>query len=50
MKSIGLLFTLFYTFVSFGQAKIDYSAIDSPISKIPYSATLTTTAIPNFTS
>jgi hypothetical protein len=48
MKSIGLLFTLFYTFVSFGQAKIDYSAIDSPISKIPYSATLTTTAIANF--
>jgi hypothetical protein len=33
MKS-HVLFTLFYTSVSFGQAKVDYSAIDSPISKI----------------
>jgi hypothetical protein len=48
MKSISLLFTLLFASVSFGQAKIDYSAIDSPIFKIPYSATLTTAAIANF--
>lgn len=48
MKSIGLLFTLFCISLSFGQAKTDYSAIDSSISKIPYSATLTTAAIVNY--
>lgn len=48
MKSIGLLFTLLCASVCFGQAKIDYNAIDSSISKIPCNATLTTAAIASY--
>ncbi|MBX9887973.1 MAG: hypothetical protein K2Y30_08585 [Flavobacteriaceae bacterium] len=45
MKSIGLFYALLYVSFSFGQAKADYSRIDGPISKIPASATVSTTAI-----
>ena len=45
MKSHVLVFTLLFASFSFGQAKADYSRVDSPISKIPASATVSTAAI-----
>lgn len=48
MKPIGLLFILLHCATSFGQAKMDYSSIDSQISKIPPSATNSTAAIANY--
>ncbi|MBC5840163.1 hypothetical protein H8R23_01995 [Flavobacterium sp. F-380] len=45
MKSSVLVFTLLFVSLSFGQAKADYSRVDSPISKIPASATVSTAAI-----
>ena len=48
MKSLVLFYALLYVSFSFGQAKADYSRIDSPISKIPTSATVSTAAIANY--
>jgi hypothetical protein len=45
MKSHVLVFTLLFVSLSFGQAKADYNRVDSPISKIPASATVSTAAI-----
>ena len=45
MKSRVLVFTLLFVSLSFGQAKADYNRVDSPISKIPASATVSTAAI-----
>jgi hypothetical protein len=48
MKSIYLLFSLFFSILSFGQTIANYTDVDTKMAAIPNNATVTTDAISNY--
>ena len=48
MKNIFLLFSLFFTLLSFGQVNTEYALVDTKMAAIPTNATTSTTAIAKY--
>lgn len=48
MKNIFLLFSLFFTLLSFGQVNTEYTLVDTKMAAIPTNATTSTTAIAKY--